>query len=204
MKKSIESEAETTEQAIEDALEELGVKREQVAVEIIEQPNKGLLGLRKAKAKVKLTVVNVEAAAETVITELIENLGVEATLEIHREGDELWITLGGDSLAWLIGHHGQTLDALQVLASSIISRRLKRSARIVVDVEGYRERRRKDVKAVAERTIGKVLARKEAISLRPMNAQDRKVVHLVVSEYEGATSASTGVDPNRFVIISPT
>jgi len=203
MKKSVESEAETTEQAIESGLEELGVNREQVAVEVIEQPNKGLLGLRKAKAKVRLTVVDVEAAAETTIKELLENLNTEATFDTHREADELWITLRGEASAWLIGHHGQTLDALQVLTTSIINRKLKRSSRVVIDVEGYRERRKKDVKAIAERTVGKVMARQEAISLRPMNAQDRKVVHLVVGEYDGVISASTGGDPNRFVIISP-
>ena|SRR3989304_1889735 len=202
--RTIETEAETTEDAIEAALAELGVDRDQAQIEILEEPNKGLLGLRKAKARVKVTVLDNEAVAKTVMEETLRALGAEASISVQREGDEFWLTLAGDSLAWLIGHHGYTLDAVQTLVQAIISRRTKAAAKIVVDIEGYRARRKKEIQAVAERTIGKALARQEAISLRPMNAFERKVVHLVAGEYEGVTSASTGVDPNRFVIISPT
>lgn len=203
MNTTIEVEAETTDEAIEAALAELGVGRDQVVVEIVEEPNKGLLGLRKAKAKVRVTVLDVEGAARATVEGLLEHLGVEAAVSTYREDEELWVVLEGESLSWLIGHHGQTLDAIQTLVQSIIGGRLKTAARVIVDVEGYRSRRKKEVKAVAERTIGKVLAGREALSLRPMNAYERKLVHIVAGEYDGVTSISTGIDPDRFVIITP-
>jgi len=203
MNKIVETEAETTEEAIEAALAELGVGRDRVEVEIVEEPNKGLLGLRKAKAKVRVTVLDVDEAARTTVEELLEHLGVEAAVSTYREDEELWVTLQGEALSWLIGHHGQTLDAIQTLVQSIIGGRIKSAARVIVDVEGYRARRKKEVKAVAERTIGKVLAGREALSMRPMNAYERKLVHLVAGEYDGITSISTGIDPERFVIITP-
>ncbi len=203
MHRFIEIEAETTEEAIEAALAELGVGRDQVKIEILEEPNKGLLGLRRAKARVKATILDGDDVAGPVVEELLRNLGAEAEITISREGEETWIALSGDSLSWLIGHHGYTLDALQILAQAMISRQTQKPARIVLDIEGYRARRKKEIQSLAERTIGKVLARQEAISLRPMNAYERKLVHLAAADYEGVTSVSTGVDPNRFVIIMP-
>ncbi|MDP1808553.1 MAG: RNA-binding cell elongation regulator Jag/EloR [Actinomycetota bacterium] len=203
MSKATETEAETTEEAIGAALEELGAERDQVEVEILEEPNKGLLGLRKARARVRVTVLDGEDVAKTAVEGLLAKMGVDGTVTTHRDGDELWLTIGGDSLAWLIGHHGYTLDALQVLVQAMVSRQIKSPARLVLDIEDYRARRKREIKSLAERTIGTVLARNEAISMRPMNAYERKIVHLVVGEYEGVASISTGVDPNRFVIITP-
>ncbi len=203
MKNTVEAEAGTTEEAIEIALDELDVDRDRVSIEVLEEPNKGLLGLRKVKAKVRVTIVDNETEARAVIEELLVNLGVEANIETRYENGILWMKLTGESLSWLIGHHGQTLDAVQVLVGSIVSRRLKKSARLIVDIEGYREKRQKEVKSTAERTVGQVLGTGEAISLDPMTAMERKLVHLVVGEYGGASSASMGVEPNRFVVISP-
>ena len=203
MGKTIETEAETTEEAIGAALEELGAERSQVEIEILEEPNKGLLGLRKARARVRVTVLDGDDVAKMVVEGLLDKMGVDGTVTTHRDGDELWLTISGDSLAWLIGHHGYTLDALQVLVQSIVSRQMQSPARLVLDIEDYRARRKREIKSLAERTIGTVLARNEAISMRPMTAYERKIVHLVVGEYEGVASISTGVDPNRFVIITP-
>lgn len=203
MKDAVEAEAGTTEEAIEIALDELGADRDRVSIEVLEEPNKGLLGLRKVKAKVRVTIVDNETEARVVIEEMLLNLGVEATIETRFENGILWMKLTGESLSWLIGHHGQTLDAIQVLVSSIVGRRLKKSARLIVDIEGYREKRQKEVKSMAERTVGQVLGKDEAISLSPMTALERKLVHLVVGEYAGASSVSMGDEPNRFVIISP-
>ena len=203
MGKSVETEAETTEEAIESALAELGVERERVEIEILEEPNKGLLGLRKGRARIKATVLGGEDVAGTIVEEFLQKLGAKAEVSVYQEDDETWVSLTGDSLAWLIGHHGLTLDAFQVLAQAMISRQTQSPARVVIDIEGYRARRKKETQSIAERTIGKVLAGQEAISLKPMNAYERKIVHLAAGEYEGVSSISTGVDPNRFVIIMP-
>lgn len=205
MSDSIKAEGESTEEAIDTALEELGVGPEEVEIEVIEKENKGLLGLRKNKAVVKVTVKSVESVARTVVEEIVEILDIPVTVESHRrDDDELWITISGESLAWMIGHHGRTLDALQVIVGSITNKRLKASTRVTVDIEDYRLNRKKEVQALAERIIGKVIGEQKPIALRPMSAMERKTVHKVVGQYEGISSISEGFDPERYVIISPT
>lgn len=199
----VQTEGETTEEAINIALEELGVDRSQVEIEVLEEPNKGLLGLRKARAKVRVRVLDGAAASVGAVEELVQKLAAEATISTHREDEELWITLSGDNLAWLIGYHGQTLDALQVLVSAMISKKTKMPAKAIIDIEGYRQRRKREVQSLAERTIGKVLATQKPISLRPMSAVERKTVHVVAGQYDSVVSESAGFDPDRYVVISP-
>src|SRR3990172_3499719 len=114
MEDRILAEGETTEEAINSALEQLGVGIDQVDVQVLEEPNKGLLGLRRAKAKVQVTVVNKGDLAKTIIEELLEKIGARVTVSIAQEDDATWVNINGESVAWLIGHHGRTLDALQV------------------------------------------------------------------------------------------
>jgi spoIIIJ-associated protein len=203
MDNTIQTEGETTQEAIDLALEQLGVGLDQVMVEVLEEPNKGLLGLRKGKAKVQVTVLDEEEIAKGAVEDIVAHIGAEASVETSKREDQLWISLSGDSLAWLIGRHGRTLDALQVVAGAIVNKKAKRSVKMVVDVEGYRDRRKTEVQALAQRAIGKVLATREPISLRPMSPIERKTVHLTVGEYEGVESMSAGSEPDRFVIISP-
>jgi spoIIIJ-associated protein len=203
MDNTIQTEGETTQEAIDSALEQLGVGLEEVKVEVLEEPNKGLLGLRKGKAKVRVTLLDEDEIAKGVVEEIVVQLGAEASVEAVRREEQLWISLTGDSLAWLIGRHGRTLDALQVVAGAIVNKKAKRSVKMVVDVEGYRDRRKNEIQELAQRTIEKVLARREPISLRPMSPIERKAVHLTVAEHDGVESMSAGAEPDRFVIISP-
>ncbi len=203
MSRSVDIAGDTQEEAVAAALEELGATRDEVEVEIVEEQGKGLLGLRKAKTTVRVTIVERGSVAAGVVKDILAYAGVEASVEAATEDDETWVRVSGDDLAWLIGHHGKTLDALQVLAGAISSKKTKAPARMIVDVEGYREQRKKEIHSLTERTIGKVIAREEAISLRPMSAMERKMVHVVAGQYEGVTSISKGFDPDRFVIISP-
>lgn len=203
MKNAIQAEGESVQEAIDAALDELGVGPDEVEVEILEESNKSLLGLRKGKAKVLVTVKDEEAIAVRVVEEIVELLGVPVSIGTRTNDDELWVTINGEALAWLIGHHGKTLDALQVLVGAIINKRMKAQVRVVVDVEGYRAQRREEIFSLAEKTIGRVLAGQEPISLRPMSATERKTVHLTASQHEGVTSFSSGTDPDRYVIIAP-
>lgn len=203
MKNSVQAEGDSVEEAVNLALEELGVGLEDVEVEIVEEANKGLLGLRKGRARVLVTIRDHEYTSCTVVEELVDALGVDVTVESYLDDDELWIVIKGESLAWLIGHHGRTLDALQVLAGAIVNKRMKGPVRVIIDVEGYRAGRKQEVCGLAERTIGKVLAQQEAIALRPMSAMERKIVHMTAGQYEGVASMSEGHDPERYVVISP-
>jgi spoIIIJ-associated protein len=204
MTNSVQAEGESTQEAIDAALEELGVGPEDVEIEVVEEANKGLLGLRKSRAKVIVTVKDqLAAVARRAVGELVEALGLDVAIDSRTEDGELWIVITGDSLAWLIGHHGRTLDSLQVIVGAIVSRRMKAPARVMVDVEGYRARRKQEIRELAERTVGKVLARQEAVSLRSMSAMERKIVHVTVGQYEGVASESEGYEPERYVVIFP-
>lgn len=204
MVNSVQAEGDSAQEAIDAALEELGVGPEEVEIEIVEEATKGLLGLRRGRARVIVTIKDHGYIAQTVVEEIADLLGFEASIEIYEEDDETWVAISGESLAWLIGHHGRTLDALQVLVGAIVNKRMKASVRVILDVEGYRSRRKREVKEIAERTIGKVLAQREHIALRPMSAMERKIVHMTAGQYDGVSTISEGSEPERYVVIEPT
>ncbi len=203
MGSSVQAEGDSAQEAIDAALEELGVGPEEVDIEIVEEANKGLLGLRRGRAKVIVTVKDHAYIAQTIIEEIADLLDVDCDVEIYVEDDETWVAVSGESLSWLIGHHGRTLDALQVVVGAIVNKRMKASVRVILDVEGYRARRKREVKEIAERTIGKVLAQHEAIALRPMSAMERKTVHTTAGQYDGISTISEGSEPDRYVVIEP-
>ena len=203
MGNSVQAEGDSAQEAIDAALEELGVGPEGVDIEIVEEANKGLLGLRKGRARVIVTVKDHGYIAETIIEEIADLLEVDVSIETYVEDDETWVAISGESLAWLIGHHGRTLDALQVIVGAIVNKRMKAPVRVILDVEGYRARRKREVREIAERTIGKVLARREHIALRPMSAMERKIVHMTAGQYDGVSTISEGSEPERYVVIEP-
>jgi spoIIIJ-associated protein len=117
------------------------------------------------------------------------------------EGDSAQLDLTGEDLGIMIGRRGQTLEALQDLTRAAVQRRLKARARLVVDVEGYRARRRSSLADYARSIAERAKERGTEIELEPMNAYERKIVHDAVSEIEGASSFSEGEEPTRKVIV---
>jgi spoIIIJ-associated protein len=104
----------------------------------------------------------------------------------------------------LIGKHGQTIDAIQYLANAIGHRAQPEDHKdVVVDAEGYRERRRATLEALAVRSAKQALSDLAPVELEPMTAVERKVVHLRLKEFEGVETSSEGTEPNRFVVVSP-
>lgn len=205
MDKVLEMEGQTVEEAIDQALEKLGTSRDEVEVEILDEANKGLLGLRKGKlARVRVWLKDdIQEAVKAVVQQIIAHFPISADIETRPENEALWVELKGQDLAVLIGHHGQTLDALQLLANAIIKKTRPSAPRIVVEVEGYRARRQEQLQALAERMVGVALSRQEPVVLRPMNAYERKIIHTVVAEHDGVSSSSSGEEPDRQVTIYP-
>lgn len=193
-------------EAIENALKKMGVARDEVEVEVVEEPSKGLLGLgaKEAKVKVRLKSNLARKSPEAMVGEILSLMGIGARVDAEESAGVYYINIYGENLGMLIGRHGHTLDALQYLINVGANKNNPSPKRIIIDVEGYRQQRSKEIKALAERMVGKVIARHEAITLRPMNAYERKIVHLVVGEYSGVESSSTGEEPERHVVISPT
>ena len=141
------------------------------------------------------------AAAREFIEGLLEAMELEAEASVTVEPDRALIDVNGEGLGLLIGRRGQTLDALQELVRAAVQRRLKARARLLVDVEGYRARRRASLADYARAMAIRAKERGTEIELEPMNSYERKIVHDAVAEVEGATSFSEGDEPDRKVIV---
>ncbi|MBW6467720.1 MAG: Jag N-terminal domain-containing protein [Coriobacteriia bacterium] len=138
------------------------------------------------------------------IQSVLDGFGIEATIEEY-EGDEGEIILdivGGD-LGLLIGRHGRTLDALQVLVAAITNRRLGFRYPVLVDVEGYRNRRRVKLEEIGQRAADRAVRQNGPVKLRPMSALERRVVHVALREDQRVVTASEGEEPFRSVVVSP-
>jgi spoIIIJ-associated protein len=135
------------------------------------------------------------------VTGLIEKMGLQAEVESRVEGETAHVDVVGEDLGVLIGRRGQTLDAVQEITRTAVQRRLRARIRLLIDVEGYRARRRESLAEYAKQMAQRAKERGTEIELEPMNAYERKIVHDAVSEVEGATSFSEGEEPNRKVIV---
>jgi spoIIIJ-associated protein len=147
------------------------------------------------------TPEEVASTAEEFLGGLVEAMGLEAELSSSVEGETAFIDLAGPSLGALIGRRGQTLDALQEIARTAVQRRLRSRVRLLVDVEGYRARRRKSLAEYATAIAERAKERGTEIELEPMTAYERKIVHDAVADIEGASSFSEGEEPNRKVVV---
>ncbi len=134
---------------------------------------------------------------------LLEAFGLEGTVETHVEEEIIYADVLGGQTEALIGKHGVVLESILELCKTVIQRRTRESARIRLDIGGYRERRREALRIYAQRLTEQVLEEQTEIMLEPMNAADRKVIHDAVAEVEGVRTYSEGEEPRRSVVLSP-
>ncbi len=147
------------------------------------------------------TPEEVADTAREFVEGLIGCLGLEAEVRSSVEGDRAFVDVNGEHLGLLIGRRGQTLDALQEITRTAVQRKMWSRARLLVDVEGYRARRRASLAEYARAMAERAKERGTEIELEPMNAYERKIVHDAVAEIEGASSFSEGEEPARKVIV---
>ena len=147
------------------------------------------------------TPEEVADTARAFVSGLLEAMGLEADVETSVEGESAFVEVNGEALGILIGRRGQTLDALQELTRTAVQRRLRSRVRLLLDVEGYRARRRASLADYARAIAERAKERGTEIELEPMTAYERKVVHDAVAEIEGASSFSEGDEPNRKVVV---
>lgn len=141
---------------------------------------------------------NVHNFMETVVRQI----GLEVEIKVEKKEKYIGVDISGENLGLLIGRRGETLMALQYLANIAANKgRLEERRRIIVDVEGYRERRRKSLEELAERMAEKVVTTGEAVALQPMNAFERRIIHMALRENQQVETISEGEEPNRRVTI---
>jgi spoIIIJ-associated protein len=248
------TEAATVEEAVDAALEELGVQQDAVEYEVLQEPGRKIFGMggeRLAKVRVwvkrdqiaaleagraaaaevlgaeyyEVAAEDVPASAEQpdepelsdedldrvadsaveALRGILERFGIEGASVEEYEGDEGEIILdvvGGD-LGLLIGRHGKSLDALQTAVGAITTRKLGFRYPVVVDVEGYRHRRRQKIEDMARKAADRASRQNTAVRLRPMTAYERRVVHVALRNDRRVVTGSEGAEPYRQVVVKP-
>jgi spoIIIJ-associated protein len=143
-------------------------------------------------------------AAVATVKEVLKGFGIEATIdEYEGEDGEIILDIVGDDLAMMIGRHGRTLDAFQTLVTAITNRKIEHRHPVLVDVEGYRSRRKVKLEETARSAADRVRRSGREVRLRPMSSYERKIVHVALRDDSRVTTASEGADPFRRVVVSP-
>lgn len=207
----IETTAKTSEEAIEIALRELDVEREEVEVDVVSRGKSGILGIGSEPAKVRVTVLEKPDDIVTVTTDILQNLiskmGVDVTAILTQAYSEEYegpvFQLEGDDSGLLIGRRGETLRALQFVVKFLASRRLETRANLLVDVEGYQERRYESLVNLAHRIAQRVSSSGQAITLEPMPPNERRAIHMALADHPDVTTESAGFGEGRQIIVHP-
>jgi spoIIIJ-associated protein len=202
----------TVEEAIEVALKELDARREEAEVEILSQGKPGFLGIRSEPARVRVRKLtgprNVASIALEALNKILASAGVQTYTTIRSAFDDQTggpvIDITGDDAGLLIGRRGETLRALQFLVSLVIRKENEsEGVRITLDVERYRERRHNALKTLAVKVAEKVASTGRSVSLEPMPASDRRIIHLSLAEHPKVSTESSGMGETRKVTIKP-
>lgn len=200
----VETSGRTVEEAVLQALEELGVAREDVDVEVLDPGARGMLGLGARETRVRVTVRDSPASvAHTLMARLLRLMGFAGAVRVREQDDMVAVQVTGDHLGALIGRRGATLDALQFLLGLMVARQTHVRTRVTVDVEGYRERRRVVVEDLARRAAERAEREGREIALEPMGASDRRIVHTMLAQTPSVVTFSRGEDPARHVVVAP-
>jgi len=210
----IEITAATVEEAIEKAEAQLGLSRDQFEVEVVREGKSGILGVGGKEALIRVIPVTppekacpelVEGDVVKVVTEILDALlgllGVTGKVEVLSDEIPLALDIKGDDLGILIGRRGQTLACLEYITKLIVVRRLKAWLPLTVDVAGYKERRRDSLQRLALYLAEQVKSRRRAITMEPMPADERRIVHLTLADNPDVTTQSIGEGESRKVVI---
>lgn len=223
-------EGKTSTEAIEKGLKELKVSKNKVDIKILESEDKrsffSILTPRVVKVEMKLKDnieerkdSKIETKKETKINEHIDNtenikkikdflsefiskLPNKLNYEIKEEDGIIKVDIDGDDTGYLIGYRGEVLNSIQTILSNIISKTSKEKSKVIVNIGGYREKREKDLQNLASKIAGTVIKTRKAITLEPMTAYERKIIHTKLQENDKVKTYSIGEEPYRKVVVA--
>ncbi len=207
MIKSIEATGRTEEDAIASALRELGKSRDEVTVEVLERARSGFLGIGGSPARVRVSYEEVESKVEqleTFLHGLFQRMDVEAQIssEYNEQDKIISVELSGPKVGAIIGRRGETLDAVQHLSNYVINNGSSDRIRVNIDAENYRAKRADSLTRLAKKVAMKVVKYRRNVTLEPMNAYERHVIHTALQDFPGVTTYSTGTEPSRRVVVA--
>lgn len=229
MSKVAEGIGKNYEEAVEDALSKVGLKKDQVSIEMIEEPKKRIFSILDHKqVKVRVTeiekVEEIEATSHDVkreprefteeegnvvkeriiefLNEYFERLGLKLDIKTYVEDNILRFDITGENAGIVIGYRGETLEALQTIAATIGNKGNKNYVKVILDIEGYRKKRIKALEELALKRANTVVERRKSITLEPMNPFERKAIHNALQKHPKVKTVSVGEEPYRKVVIS--
>lgn len=227
MEKSIISEGKTTNEAIEKGLKILNVSKNKVDIQVLENEEKrsffSILTPRVVKVQLTLkdveeehkivkkeinlsqeeqdiAVKNVEEFLKEFLNKLEKDEKIEYSIKADKSG--VYVNINDKNLGYLIGYRGETLYALQNVLSAIAGKKIENKVRVFLDIESYRAKREKTLEELAEKISKTVIKTKKSITLEPMQAYERKIIHSKLQNNELVTTKSIGEEPRRREVIS--
>ncbi len=201
-----EKKAKTVDEAVNQALAELGASKDDVDIEIIEETKGlfGILGSKEVKVRVTLREREEVTRAKEFIKNVTEKLGmnIEQEASYNEEDKLLKIELKGEGLGLLIGRRGETLDSIQYLTNIFVNKKSDDYVKVTIDAENYRARREEALVSLAKRTASKAVKYRKNMIIEPKNPYERRIIHEALQDYPEVTTYSVGEDPNRKVIVA--
>lgn len=227
MGKTIMSEGKTTTEAIEKGLKELGVSKDKVEIKILEEEKRSFYSILSPRVvKVELTLKEenqdkiikkekikeekkhnenmqeIETAVEDINKFLNKFLKNSATQKTEIKDFDIYVDITGENLNYLIGYRGETINAIQVLLTTIANKKSSQKIRVYLDIAGYREKRIKTLEDLAEKLARTVERTRKSVTLEPMTAYERKIIHTKLQNNSKVKTFSKGEEPYRKVVIS--
>lgn len=207
--KEILKKGKTVEEAVNAALSELGVSREEVEIDVISEGNKGIFGIGSKDAEVKVIVNACDCAdcgAKEIAVDFVENvlskMGMNAEVCATAEDDKINVDISGDGMGIIIGRRGETLSSLQYLTNLVVNRKVDDYIKVSIDTENYKQKREESLIKLANRTAEKVIKYRRSFTLEPMNPYERKVIHSALQNNDKISTYSTGSEPARRVVVA--
>jgi spoIIIJ-associated protein len=219
--KELEISARTVEEATHQALEQMGLRLDQVDIEVINEGKQGgLLGIGAEAARIRVSESanripynEIVVCAQEILETLLAYMGLDASVfcrydncAIDDEGnsdESIVLDVNGDDLGILIGRRGQTLSSLQYITRLILTRKTGSAVPLVVDVNGYKKRRYESLRNLAQHVAEQVEVNGRSFALEPMPAYERRIIHLELSMHPNVTTESVGFGEARKVVVIP-
>lgn len=214
MKKVTEQIGKTIEEAIRKGLEELKVSRDDVKIEVLEEPSSGgVLGILSAKfAKVRLTVdkkmseeqyENTKNKLEEILHTFFQITKESQTINynIEKQNNQVLLHITGEKVNHLIGYKGKTIEYFQSLLNSILQKEDEEYAKIFVEINDYKKQKEEKLRKLANKMAANVIRFRKPIKLEPMSAYERLIIHQELASREDITTESYGEEPRRRVVI---
>ena len=194
----------TVEEALAEALKELGASLEEVEYTVIDEGSKGFLGFGGKPAVVKaVKKFNPEKTAKEFLREVFISMGIVADITTQmKDQKQMLVNISGENMGILIGKRGQTLDSLQYLVNLVVNKGNSPYISVTLDTEDYRRRRKETLESLAYNLAKKVKSTRKSVVLEPMNPYERRIIHSALQNNRYVSTHSEGDEPHRYVVIT--